>query len=420
MRIRKSVCIVVDAYSTANALPGVFSGYGFDSLHVQSNEYIPDVLTRSFRRGDFVDALVHDGNIDLLCSKLEGYDVRCVVAGAESGVRVADQLSERLGISSNGTEYSEARRNKFVMGETIRSAGLRAIPQMKSGDITQIVRWIEDNGFSRVVLKPMASSGTYGFHICNDVEQARQAFADLYLSKDIFGNVVEEVLVQSYVDGTEYCVNTVSRDGRHYVSDVWHTRKKVSGHSKVYDLESLVDPREDIYGTLAAYTEKVLGALRIDFGPSHTEIMVDAQGTPVLVESGARFMGSAALSLITEALGTNPVLLTAEAYLTPRQFIARLERPRPEIDKMPNMVQMVSASEGVLHRYAIEKLMSLQTFHGVDVYLKPGDRVRRTVDSYSSPGLIFLSGRDKEQLRRDYEAIRSMEERRELYELVAE
>jgi L-amino acid ligase len=145
--------------------------------------------------------------------------------------------------------------------------------------------------------------------------------------------------------------------------------------------------------------------------------MVDAERRPVLVETGARFMGSAALSLITEALGTNAVLLAAEAYLAPRQFESRLAGPRPRIGKVPNMIQMVSGREGVLRRYATERLGSLETFHGVDLYLKPGDMVRRTVDSYSSPGLIFLSGEDKDQLQRDYESIRNMEERGELYEL---
>jgi L-amino acid ligase len=410
---------VVDAYSTANALPRVFSGYGFDSVHVQSSAYIPDVLMRSFRRDDFDSCLVHDGNLDVLCRRvgLEGCEVKCVVAGAESGVSVADQLSERLGVPSNGTEYSEARRNKFVMGETIRKEGLRAIPQLKSSNVEDVVRWVEKSGSSRVVLKPLASSGTYGFHICERLEDVRKAFSALYLTKDIFGSGVEEVLAQEYVEGQEYCVNMVSLDGRHYVSDVWHTRKKVSGHSKVYDREVLIDEREEVYDTIVTYTERVLAALRIRFGPSHTEIMVDAERRPVLVETGARFMGSAALSLITEALGTNAVLLAAEAYLAPRQFESRLAGPRPRIGKVPNMIQMVSGREGVLRRYATERLGSLETFHGVDLYLKPGDMVRRTVDSYSSPGLIFLSGEDKDQLQRDYESIRNMEERGELYEL---
>lgn len=48
-----------------------------------------------------------------------------VLPGAETGVELADQLSHHLGLRSNGIEKSLARRNKYIMGETVRSAGRR-------------------------------------------------------------------------------------------------------------------------------------------------------------------------------------------------------------------------------------------------------------------------------------------------------
>jgi L-amino acid ligase len=147
--------------------------------------------------------------------------------------------------------------------------------------------------------------------------------------------------------------------------------------------------------------------------------LIDPEGAPVLVESGARFMGSAAQSLVSEAFGTNALLLTAEALLVPGRFAERLRAPAPRLEKMSNMVQMVSSVSGTLHRYALEKLAALPSFHGVDGYLKPGDAVKPTVDSYSSPGLIFLNSASEEVLERDYRAIRELEARGELYELTA-
>ena len=46
-----------------------------------------------------------------------------VLAGTETGVELADQLSETLGLRSNGTKLSEERRNKYAMGEAVRAAG---------------------------------------------------------------------------------------------------------------------------------------------------------------------------------------------------------------------------------------------------------------------------------------------------------
>ncbi len=45
------------------------------------------------------------------------------MAGTETGVELADQLSELLGLRSNGTSLSEERRNKYAMGEAVRRAG---------------------------------------------------------------------------------------------------------------------------------------------------------------------------------------------------------------------------------------------------------------------------------------------------------
>jgi len=46
-----------------------------------------------------------------------------VIPGAETGVELADQLSFHLGLRTNGIEKSLARRNKYIMGETVRDAG---------------------------------------------------------------------------------------------------------------------------------------------------------------------------------------------------------------------------------------------------------------------------------------------------------
>ena len=50
-------------------------------------------------------------------------NVRAVFAGAETGVELADQLSEAMNLRTNGTAHSEERRNKFAMGEAVRNAG---------------------------------------------------------------------------------------------------------------------------------------------------------------------------------------------------------------------------------------------------------------------------------------------------------
>jgi hypothetical protein len=60
------------------------------------------------------------------------FELLAVIAGTETGVELGDRLSHRLGLRTNGEELSTARRNKFLMGEAVRAAGLRAVKQKVS------------------------------------------------------------------------------------------------------------------------------------------------------------------------------------------------------------------------------------------------------------------------------------------------
>jgi hypothetical protein len=53
--------------------------------------------------------------------------VIAVLPGAETGVELADKLSHNLELRTNGIELTEARRNKYVMGETVRNAGKQMV-----------------------------------------------------------------------------------------------------------------------------------------------------------------------------------------------------------------------------------------------------------------------------------------------------
>ena len=402
-------------------LAKVFSAYGYDSIHVKSKEHVPEVLLRTYLPSDFVSSGTYDGDVERLIHSLglRSLEIKCVVAGSEMGVVVADLLSEALGVSTNGSRLSEARRNKSLMGDVVREAGLRAIPQLETECPTQLREWLESGGYERFVLKPLAGSGGHGFHLCNDIREAEAAFSSLRSEKDIFGSSIEKVLVQECIEGEEFCVNTVSMQGCHRITDVWHTKKKERAHAKIYDLETLVDYREPQYRELIEYVFDVLAALGIKNGPAHSEVIVDSTG-PVLVEVGARFMGSTAQSLISEVYGTNSVLLTAESVISPHLFEKRMIDPHPERMRWACMVQLHSKAEGIMKGYKVDRLLELPSFHGVDLYLNRGDRLTPTVDSYSSPGLVFLCGTSPDRLWEDYHSIRRLEQEEGLYDLEPE
>lgn len=416
-RLRRHVCVIIDAYSTARQLAPAFAGLGYDTVHVQTLDPLSDQQRDALESYRFIENIVFGDDVQRLIEQLaRSYpDIKCIVPGIESGVTLADRLSEHFGLRSNGTAMSRARRDKYAMADAVARAGLPVIPCIKTSDADAALAWARARGVWPVVLKPKSSSGTYGFKICQDERELLSSFARLLNSKDVFHDVVDEVLVQPLVLGQEYAVNFVSCNGEHLATDIWRTDKSRRGQSKVYEKETLVLQDDPHFDVITAYVAKVLDALGIGFGPSHTEVMVTPDGAVLLIETAARMMGALDVSLITQAYGYNPVQLTAEAYLSEDRFRARMRAPLPERRRHACMVQMLSSSRGRLKGFDLKRLQSLPSFHGADLFLKTGDALVPTIDSYTSPGLVFLSHVDPQVIERDYRTLRELEKAQTLY-----
>ena len=132
---------------------------------------------------------------------------------------------------------SEARRNKFVMGETVRSAGVRAVQQTKAtqwADVEAFLGEWNPDPFV-VVVKPIQSAGSDDVFKCTSVEEVRAAFDKINGAMNGLGLMNEGVLVQEFLDGTEYVIDSVSRDGVHKVTAIWeYDKRSVNGANFVY------------------------------------------------------------------------------------------------------------------------------------------------------------------------------------------
>jgi len=100
--------------------------------------------------------------------------IEAVIAGAETGVELADALSERLNLRTNGTSMSEARRNKFIMGEVVRGAGIRAVKQIKASTWQEVDAFLDEWSPIpfKVIVKPLDSAGSDGVTLCLSKESA--------------------------------------------------------------------------------------------------------------------------------------------------------------------------------------------------------------------------------------------------------
>ncbi|MFF8430718.1 ATP-grasp domain-containing protein [Streptomyces sp. NPDC016566] len=401
------VC-VVDSYGLSKTLVDEFVKRGATVLRVQSTLEVPAVYRGPFDLSDYVDNIVHQGNLAATASAVAAHRPVAVVPGGEIGVELADALSESLGLPTNGTALSAARRDKYVMIETVRRAGVAAARQTLVTDEEEALAWHRLMG-GRVVVKPLRSAAGNGVHFCDTPEESAAAVSAIIGSENVFCDRNTAAVAQQYLRGTEYMVNTVSRDGVHRVCEIWRTtRITANGVADLSDTVYLMPRRGEVQDRLTTYADEVLDALGIRHGPAHVEIKITDSG-PVLVEAGARIGGANLPHYAQLAHGASQLDWTVDAYLDPDRFLARHKDDDPGALHCA-FVGLVSPFSGTLRGYPhLERLRELESFHETRVAVAPGQRIRRTVDDLSYPGFVILLHESEETVLRDANTIRYLD-----------
>jgi biotin carboxylase len=117
---------------------------------------------------------------------------------------------------TNGTHIPQ-RRDKKLQQELVKAAGLRSVRQAGGKTLAEVEHFLRTEPFP-VVVKPVESAGSEGVKLCHTHEEAAHHFDLLMHSQRKVGNRDgSAVLCQEFLQGKEYVVDTVSRDGVHKV-----------------------------------------------------------------------------------------------------------------------------------------------------------------------------------------------------------
>jgi len=402
---------VVDAYSSGALLAPAFAKHGHECVAIHSRREVPELFHSSFNPDDFV-AIVHaDNGASATAAELAGLDVRHVLAGSEPGVELADELCERMGLAANGAAQRVARRDKYLMGEAVRSRGLRAPAQFHSPRLDELRGWVDDHVWWPVVAKPLRSVASDSVVVCRTEAELGRAHGAIVDRKDVLGNVNESVLVQEFVDGQEYAVDTVSYTGHHRVAALWCYHRAPSGlaASVFYDAIELLSYEGERQESLIAYAAGVLDALEIRYGPAHTELIwADGEG-PVLVETGARLSAGNNATLSRLCGGPCALDLAVEACLDPERFLAATPPLRLTGTAM-NCFLIPPQGHRLRARPHLDKIRELASFHRMSIAQSP----RR----HPVVGVVTLIHPDRRVAHDDLGRLRDLERTR-LYEPAA-
>ncbi|MFI5801243.1 ATP-grasp domain-containing protein [Streptomyces sp. NPDC051561] len=403
-------CVIVDPYSSGALFAPALRAEGVPVVALVTGPSPLEAYASSYRPADFPDVIVHEGDLDKTVRRVRELDPRCVIAGCESGVELAEQIAPRVvPARCNVPELAGARRDKSLMAAAVRAAGLPVIPQICTGDVEEAADWLDRAGLtgSDLVIKPPKSASTDGVIKVPGGSGWREVFTGQLGRVNQFGERDERLLVQKYVTGTEYVVDTFSHDGTHSLVDVCAYGKTHNGpHMAVYGTMRWLPPDDPAVTALAGYVRGVLDAVGMRFGSAHVEVMDTTDG-PVLIELGARPHGGGQPQFNRNATGDSQIDRTVR-----RLTGGELPRSYQLLTHQTCVFHIAPRSGTVRGTGVLDAIPRLASHHFSVQALSDGDHVpvtRDLVDSLNF-GFAILAHPDAAQIERDYRTIRALEQ----------
>ncbi|RAW87473.1 ATP-grasp domain-containing protein [Photorhabdus laumondii] len=402
---------IVDGFSSGKFMAKALYEKGCYLLHIASKPDLHSYYYKGFDYSIYQEHHVHD-TIEDTVNFLKKQEVEFIIAGSESGVSLADELNNHFELNyRNDFAKTSARRNKYEMIDTLKKCEIPAAEQGKFSDWPAAEQWIKAFNNFPVVLKPLESAGSDGVYICKDVHSAKEAFHKILGKSNKLNICNHQVLIQEFLNGTEYVVNMVSLNRHQLITEVVkYKKRKLDTGSIIYDIDDIIDSSYPEYNVLVEYTRKVVIALGIFNGPSHAEVMLTPDG-PKLVEIAARIDGILRPTIAKLTTGLGQIRAAAISVVEPENFHKAIQREAYTLINHSYNVCLINHRPGIFTaNNFMAELKKLPSFCEAIFYIDEGDEIEITKDVFSQPGTVYLVHHDKNVIQQDCEKIRRMEE----------
>ena len=403
--------------------------------------YVQDIIDRNYNPiilemkafGDSEEALAYheevkaeydliENEFDLIYEKdtyeetlemVREYNPLLIVAGTEDGVILATRLANDLDLLCNPIENIDALTLKDEMQNKLAENGIRSIKGKVVRSVEEAIEYYDEEGFHGVVVKPVYSAASVGVRLCSNRQEMIEAVKEVFNLTGVYGNDLNELVIQERINGQEYVVNTVSCDGVHRVTMIWKYNKiKTAEGGNVYDYDETINELGIGEAELVEYAYDVADALGVKYGPVHGEYMIDEKG-PVLIEVNCRPHGgnldAKFLDMISGQHETDSAL---DSYLNPEKF--NLERLKGYRLFAHGVVKTFIVPKNLIARSSPMNSIgvNLKSFFKTDLNsIQSPQTFSKTQDLETAGGNVYLAHEDPNQLQQDVDFLRDIEKR---------
>ncbi|MFD7703700.1 ATP-grasp domain-containing protein [Streptomyces caelestis] len=261
---------------------------------LRDREYLDEVAehARELLLTDFSDETALR---DLIAATVRTHGIGTVLhLGAEQSMPPVVAEAEALGVSPNPASAVTALNDKAALRALLAAHGLSPVRSEVAADAEEVAAAAGRSPLP-VVVKPTRASGSRGVALIHDADDLQE-----WTARVAEASLPGPYLVEEYLRGPEFSVETLSADGEHHVIGI--TAKRTTGAPFFVETSHLhpAPLGPDERAAIHAVVTGLLDLAGYRFGPAHTEVILTAHG-PRIVESQTRLGGDRIPLLIETA-----------------------------------------------------------------------------------------------------------------------
>jgi biotin carboxylase len=239
---------------------------------------------------------------------------------------VAAQVARGLSLPGPDPAVVRMMKQKHLLRAQLASTPFH-VPHALISDPRQLAEAAEAIAFP-MIAKPTAAGGAVGVRLVENMTDLNDAYQAISLMRQTSRgtNLPGQVLLEHYLEGPLYSVETLSWDGHMHIYGItdreFYPRFPFTESGSSFPV--LEGTQDGV--ALKLFVQKLFESIGFTDSAAHTELKLTASG-PMLVESNPRLAGGHVPTLIQIATGSDPYL---EAMLVALAIAPSPRRPRDD------------------------------------------------------------------------------------------
>ncbi len=281
---------------------------GIDVVLVhQEGDYEPEILAHCER---VVHARIDDANaiIQVLEPLHRERPFDRIVTTTEVAGESTGKVVDHFGLTGVSYKTAHLLKDKVAMRELLATHDLSPVAYREVSSAQDAVDFVGVHGKS--VLKPAEGVASLHIHPCDDAASATLAWERLQAAN------VSHVIIEEYLEGPVVSVDSFSFQRRHL--PIGYSQYRMNDKYVEWEVSTPSTDAKKWLPELRELTCRLLDAVELEEGPSHSEFVLTPKG-PRVLESHARLAGSGAPELVRRAFGLdlNRMFLTVPLGIDP-------------------------------------------------------------------------------------------------------